>query len=159
MIGSEPFQRLQRFQVHQLPAWPCQVGGARIEPGREITGALDGVGWEQDLRQLPPVEPSVRSVLKSPVVEIEPVNVNVGPGQGAPPPKTETASLGGLDPTGEAIGVVQEAYAIFGIRAISFVEVLSHVARDRLPQAMPPDRSCFSSATKAWTYPWAMTQR
>ena len=49
------------------------------DDGGEVPDAVDLVLGQQESRQLPEVQPPVRLALKGPVVEVEAVNVEVGP--------------------------------------------------------------------------------
>ena len=79
-------QSPQRSEVCLLPLRLPLIAGTNVEPGREVTYAVDGVFRKEGLAQFVQVKPPKWSVLESAVVEIETVDVQIGD-QLPPPPK------------------------------------------------------------------------
>ena len=100
---------LQRSEVDQLTLSLSGFVRARVEPGGEVADSVDCILRKQGLAQLPQIQPSEGSIPEGTVVEIEPIDVEVG-NQRRALIKTETAVGGGLDPTVESIGVVRTSY-------------------------------------------------
>ena len=67
---------------------------------------MNAVSGKEDFRELAEIQPPKWSTSHRAVVKIEAIDIEVSNQLPIPHLKTETASKGGLDPTGEAIGVV-----------------------------------------------------
>lgn len=81
------FHLRQRADGRQIRLLSCWAGGVRCSgnPGGEILQPLDCVrAWNQLLNQLNRIEPTERRALNRPVVEVEAVDIDIGP-NGFPP--------------------------------------------------------------------------
>ncbi len=76
-VHGQPRDRLERPEIGALTHRLMWVR-LSADLGREVTDALDLVRRQERLAQRSEVEPLVRRALEAAVLEVEPVNVDVG---------------------------------------------------------------------------------